>query len=137
MTQEEIDEMRAENARLIAAIDPFDEGYLKLFGMLLEADVEFEVADIPDEAEGTALDYQTSVQNVIDGVQAALMELKQLRVGNAQQSYIIKSLKENTRRHDLYCEALAEIKATVDGDSDQPVKDIVYGLLAEIEETRK
>ena len=32
----------------------------------------------------------------------------------------------------LNAEALAEIKATVDGQSDQPVKAIIYGLLAEI-----
>lgn len=33
----------------------------------------------------------------------------------------------------LLAEALAEIKAVVDGQSTQSVKDIVYGVLAEIE----
>lgn len=37
----------------------------------------------------------------------------------------------------LMAEALAEIKATVDGESDQPVRDIIYGLLAEIEKLPK
>lgn len=36
------------------------------------------------------------------------------------------------RLHELNAEALAEIKATVDGKSDQPVRDIIYGLLEEI-----
>jgi len=35
-------------------------------------------------------------------------------------------------KHDLFVEALSEIKATVDGDSKQPVKDIIYGCLAEL-----
>ena len=34
--------------------------------------------------------------------------------------------------HSLNAEALAEIKATIDGKSDQPVGDIIYGLLAAI-----
>lgn len=34
----------------------------------------------------------------------------------------------------LHAEALSEIKATVDGQSSHPVKDIVYGLLQEIKE---
>lgn len=37
----------------------------------------------------------------------------------------------------LFIEALAEIKATVDGKSDQPVKDIVYRLIEEVPELRK
>ena len=37
-----------------------------------------------------------------------------------------------TRRNALMVEALAEIKATVDGGSDQPVKDIIYGLIEEL-----
>lgn len=36
------------------------------------------------------------------------------------------------RHSDILVEALSEIKATVDGDSDQPVRDIVYGCLDEI-----
>lgn len=36
------------------------------------------------------------------------------------------------RLHELNAEALAEIKATVDGKSEQSVKDIIYGLLDEI-----
>tara|TARA_R110002072_G_scaffold63430_2_gene157821 strand:+ start:145 stop:399 length:255 start_codon:yes stop_codon:yes gene_type:complete len=42
-------------------------------------------------------------------------------------------LRRERRLAALNAEALAEIKATVDGDSDQPVKDIIYGLLKEIE----
>lgn len=36
----------------------------------------------------------------------------------------------------LLCEAMAEVKATVDGDSNQPVKDIIYGFLAELSELK-
>lgn len=39
----------------------------------------------------------------------------------------------SARHGELMAEALAEIKASVDGDSEQPVRDIVYGLIAEIE----
>ena len=38
----------------------------------------------------------------------------------------------DARLYHLHVEALAEIKAAVDGESDQSVKDIIYGLLAEI-----
>lgn len=38
------------------------------------------------------------------------------------------------RRNTLCIEALAEIKATIDGHSDQPVKDIIYGLIGELNE---
>lgn len=38
----------------------------------------------------------------------------------------------SARHEELMAEALAEIKASVDGDSDQPVRDIVYGLIDEI-----
>ena len=37
------------------------------------------------------------------------------------------------RLYELHVDALSEIKATVDGESDQSVKDIIYGLLAEID----
>lgn len=39
----------------------------------------------------------------------------------------------SARHEELMAEALAEIKASVDGHSDQPVRDIVYGLIAEID----
>lgn len=38
----------------------------------------------------------------------------------------------DVRLYHLHVEALAEIKAAVDGESDQSVKDIIYGLLDEI-----
>ena len=37
------------------------------------------------------------------------------------------------RHFNILCEAMAEIKATVDGKSTQPIKDIVSGCLDEIE----
>lgn len=55
------------------------------------------------------------------------------------ENAILKAKCERLESHlidrqvaDLNAEALAEIKATVDGHSDQPVKDIIYGLLAEL-----
>lgn len=50
----------------------------------------------------------------------------------AQHEATINEYASKQRLHDLNVEALSEIKATVDGDSDQSVRDIVYGLLDEI-----
>jgi hypothetical protein len=44
----------------------------------------------------------------------------------------VARLREALRTADLNAQALAEIKASVDGQSDQPVRDIVYGLLDEL-----
>lgn len=53
----------------------------------------------------------------------------------AQIEWLKKSrarLAKENRILDLSAQAMAEIKATIDGSSDQPVKDIVYGCLEEI-----
>lgn len=44
----------------------------------------------------------------------------------------VRVLEAEQRLGELHVEALAEIKAAIDGASDQPVRDIIYGLLAEI-----
>lgn len=47
---------------------------------------------------------------------------------------VVRILQETPDRRlsTLHVEALAEIKATVDGHSNQPVRDIIYGLIDEI-----
>lgn len=44
----------------------------------------------------------------------------------------VARLRDEYRHHHVLVEALSEIKATVDGASDQPVKDIIYGCIAEL-----
>lgn len=50
-----------------------------------------------------------------------------------QQKERIQELEANEILNNINAEALAEIKAVVDGCSKQSIKDIVYGCLAEIE----
>ena len=47
----------------------------------------------------------------------------------------LAKLAINTRIFHINAEALSEIKAVVDGQSEQSIKAIIYGLLAELEET--
>jgi hypothetical protein len=47
-----------------------------------------------------------------------------------------KRLRDQMRLYHISVEALSEIKASVDGKSDQPVADIIYGLLDEIAKTK-
>jgi len=47
-----------------------------------------------------------------------------------------KHLHDQMRLYHISVEALSEIKASVDGKSDQPVADIIYGLLDEIAKTK-
>ena len=49
----------------------------------------------------------------------------------------VERLKGELVFFDLHVAALAEIKATIDANSDQPVADIVYGLLNEIAHPRR
>lgn len=51
---------------------------------------------------------------------------------NARKNEEISQLRRELRVASISVEAMAEIKASVDGGSEQPVKDIVYGALAEI-----
>jgi hypothetical protein len=44
----------------------------------------------------------------------------------------VKDMSSDIRIGYIHCEALAEIKATVDGKSDQPVADIISGCIAEV-----
>jgi hypothetical protein len=48
-----------------------------------------------------------------------------------------KRLRDQMRLYHISVEALSEIKASVDGKSDQPVADIIYGLLDEIAKTKE
>jgi hypothetical protein len=48
-----------------------------------------------------------------------------------------KRLRDQMRLYHISVEALSEIKASVDGKSDQPVADIIYGLLDEIAKVEK
>jgi hypothetical protein len=48
-----------------------------------------------------------------------------------------KRLRDQMRLYHISVEALSEIKASVDGKSDQPVADIIYGLLDEIVKVEK
>lgn len=48
----------------------------------------------------------------------------------------IGELQSNLKGASINAEAMAEIKATIDGGSDQPVKDIVYGAIEELKELR-
>jgi len=48
------------------------------------------------------------------------------------EEYATDHAESLQKRVDLLAEALAEIKATVDGKSKQPVKDIVYGCIEEL-----
>lgn len=43
-----------------------------------------------------------------------------------------ESLRKDARLLNILVEAMAEVKATSDGESDQPIADIVSGCLAEI-----
>jgi CRISPR/Cas system-associated endoribonuclease Cas2 len=43
-----------------------------------------------------------------------------------------ESLRKDARLLDILAEAMAEVKATSDGESEQPIADIVSGCLAEI-----
>jgi hypothetical protein len=47
----------------------------------------------------------------------------------------LAKLAINTRIFHINAEALSEIKAVVDGQSEQSIKAIIYGLLAELEKT--
>ena len=47
-----------------------------------------------------------------------------------------ESLRRDARILDILVEAMAEVKATSDGNSDQPIADIVSGCLAEIAANR-
>lgn len=49
----------------------------------------------------------------------------------------ITDLERKLRIAEISQEAMAEIKATIDGDSDQPVRDIVYGCISEIKNLPK
>lgn len=53
------------------------------------------------------------------------------------KSMIAEAVEEDRRLLDINAAAMAEIKATIDGDSDQSVRDIVYGALAEIAAIRE
>jgi restriction endonuclease S subunit len=48
-----------------------------------------------------------------------------------------KRLRDQMKLYHISVEALSEIKASVDGKSDQPVVDIIYGLLDEIAKVKK
>jgi hypothetical protein len=48
-----------------------------------------------------------------------------------------KRLRDQMRLYHISVEALSEIKASVDGKSDQPVAEIIYGLLDEIAKVEK
>jgi len=47
--------------------------------------------------------------------------------------YEIQEMRKDARLLDILAEAMAEVKATSDGESDQPIADIVSGCLAEID----
>ncbi|MDR6163536.1 hypothetical protein [Pseudomonas fluorescens] len=49
-----------------------------------------------------------------------------------RQSEEIAKLRQEIRVMDVLAEAMAEVKATSDGESTQPIADIVAGCLAEI-----
>ena len=67
-----------------------------------------------------------------DATAALLAEIEGLRAEVSRLKWT--ALNRVSELHEyLMVEALAEIKSTVDGASDQPVRDIVYGLIAEIE----
>lgn len=46
--------------------------------------------------------------------------------------YEIQEMRKEARLLDVLAEAMAEIKAASDGESDQPIADIISGCLAEI-----
>lgn len=58
-------------------------------------------------------------------VQETIAELARLQDENGR-------MRERFAHHDLYVDALAEIKASVDGKSDQTVRAIIAGLLSEV-----
>lgn len=70
---------------------------------------------------------------IIYGQQARIKDLER-RMGEMQvtMSKMAEGWTALQSHRDLLVEALAEIKATVDGDSGQPVRDIVYGLIEEL-----
>lgn len=47
----------------------------------------------------------------------------------------IEAVQVLEKNNTILAEAMAEIKATVDGNSDQSVKDIVYGCIEELKAT--
>lgn len=77
-----------------------------------------------DETSRTALLINAKI---IEAMRIALSEW-----GEGRATAILANRISN-----LNAEALGEIKATVDGESNQPIKDIIYGLLAEIEALTK
>lgn len=61
-----------------------------------------------------------------------LSAIEQIEADNERLKAHIKNRISEVHEN-ILCEALAEIKATVDGDSNQTVKAIVYGALEEID----
>ena len=49
-----------------------------------------------------------------------------------QLEKIVNRMRKDAQLLDILVEAMAEVKATSDGDSDQPISEIVSGCLAEI-----
>lgn len=70
---------------------------------------------------------------MIYGQEARIEDLLR-RVGEMQgtMSRMAERWADMARRNRLMVEALAEIKASVDGESDQPVADILSGLIEEL-----
>ncbi len=63
---------------------------------------------------------------------AHIERVREMEAENARLNDELRN-RVSSQHEWLLVEALSEIKASVDGESDQPVKDIVYGLLSEIE----
>lgn len=63
--------------------------------------------------------------NTVEYVEELFKKIRDLEQEN-------ESLRKDARLLNILVEAMAEVKATSDGNSDQPIADIVSGCLAEI-----
>lgn len=87
--------------------------------------------------------YQGDPMDPKNNTEAGLRRVVEVVLENASlpQAVIPSSVKVpigwtliSDKHYDALAEGLAEIKATSDGQSDQPIEDIIKGILEEIEE---
>lgn len=90
----------------------------------LQAEVERLTKERDEEAVCVAY-AEGDFKKALDRAEAAETELAQLKQQLAE--------RPGVRHFDILAEAMAEVKATSDGDSTQPIADIVAGCLAEID----
>jgi hypothetical protein len=92
----------------------------------------FPWGDMDEDETGDWVRYDDFIQGCADAREAAEAERDALADEIERLRKRVKDMSSDIRIGYIHCEALAEIKATVDGKSDQPVADIISGCIAEV-----